>query len=585
MGSAQASRPTLLQRLGLRRLPAGHGVPEGRLLLLRVSIWLTLVGPTISLLALALPGPSGRDAVGAVATGVVGYAIAVVLLAAFERTPFWAFPAFSAVGTGVTTYVLVSTGESASATALFYVWIALAAGYFFPPLVAAAQFALIALGYGVVLALTDQPGPDVAQGVVLVATVVGAGALVAALRRRLLRLLRLERQEVERLREVDRLREELRQSQKLEALGRLAGGIAHDFNNILTGIMGYGELALLRLGEEDGARRDVEEMQRAAERAAGLTRQLLVFSRKQVLSPAVVDVVAVVRESESMLGRIIGEDVRLEVDAPDGALPVRADAAQLQQVVLNLAVNARDAMPDGGRLVIQTALAEPRSADDPELPGGGPCALLAVTDSGCGMDEETLGRAFDPFFTTKDDGTGLGLATVYGIVSQAGGRVSIASRPGRGTTVTALLPLVGAAPAPSGEEAAAAPGGGDATILLVDDEDVVRDVARRVLVASGYTVLEARFGAEAIVAAEEHDGPIDLLLTDVVMPHMSGRELAERLVADRPELVVVYMSGHADDAVLRHGVLAGGSPFVQKPFTAGRLLRDVADALRASSVA
>jgi two-component system, cell cycle sensor histidine kinase and response regulator CckA len=400
-------------------------------------------------------------------------------------------------------------------------------------------------------------------------------------------VLALARDVTERLRadeERARLEEELRQAQKMEAVGRLAGGIAHDFNNLLTAIGGYGELALARLPEDSPARSNVEEMRRAGERAAALTRQLLAFSRRQVLQPKVIDLNAVVSEVRALLERILGEDVDLRTRLAGDLGSTRADPGQIEQVIMNLAVNARDAMPRGGSLTIETSNVEV----DAELAARhlgaepGPYVLVSVADTGCGMDRETLERAFEPFFTTKPvgQGTGLGLATVYGIVQQTGGHIWAYSEPGRGSTFKLYLPRVWEEPAAAEETVPAPRVGGSETVLLVEDEEIVRSLVREMLEASGYCVLEAPHGAAAIALAEAHGDAIDVLLTDVVMPGVSGQELAAELGAIRPGLRVVFTSGYTEDAIANHGVLRPGTAFLEKPFTAAQLaqkLRSVLD--------
>ncbi|HEX8696051.1 MAG TPA: PAS domain S-box protein [Longimicrobium sp.] len=372
------------------------------------------------------------------------------------------------------------------------------------------------------------------------------------------------------------------QAQKFDAIGRLAGGVAHDFNNLLTAIRGNAELLLLDIPPDDARREDVEEIRHAAERAAGLTRQLLAFSRRQVLQPRVLDLNAVVLDMERMLRRLIGEDVELVTRLERSAAHVRADPGQLEQVLLNLAVNARDAMPSGGRLIVETRNArldeELKRTYPYVVPGS--YVLLAVTDTGHGMDRETQERVFEPFFTTKPRGTGLGLSTVYGIVKQSGGYIWVYSEPENGTTFRIYLPPV-EAPA---EEAASGPGAaaptrGAETVLLAEDEETVRRLARRVLQRSGYTVLEAADGEEALRVAGAHRGPIHLLVTDVVMPRLGGRDLAARLLAARPGLRVLYVSGYTEEAVQRHGVLDPGIGFLEKPFTAEALAERVRRAL------
>ncbi len=377
---------------------------------------------------------------------------------------------------------------------------------------------------------------------------------------------------------------QLRQAQKMEAVGRLAGGIAHDFNNILTAITGYAGLLLEDLAGDDARRADVDEIRRAAERAAALTRQLLAFSRQQVLAPRVLDLNELVTNLDKMLRRLIGEDMELvTVPAPDlGA--IRADPGQLEQVLVNLVVNARDAMPEGGRLTIETANVtldeEYARLHAPAVPGR--YVLLAVSDTGMGMDPETRSHIFEPFYTTKEKGkgTGLGLATVYGIVKQSGGFVWVYSEPGQGATFKIYLPRVDE-PAQPLEPLATATTSlrGTETVLLVEDEVTVRAVAREMLERQGYTVLEAT-GAEAAMAlAEAHRGPIHLLLTDVVMPGSSGRALADRLTALRPELRVLFMSGYTDEAVVRHGILERGVAYLQKPFAPEGLARRVREVI------
>ena len=377
---------------------------------------------------------------------------------------------------------------------------------------------------------------------------------------------------------------QLEQAQKMDAVGRLAGGVAHDFNNLLTVILGRTDILLHPLPPEDPMRRGIELIQRTAGRAADLTRQLLAFSRKQVLEPVVVDLGVVTTDMKDMLGRLIGEDIALLTSATPGLGQVKADRGQIEQVIMNLAVNARDAMPQGGRLILETANVD---LDDDYVrrhvgARPGPHVMLAVSDTGTGIPREIQGQIFEPFFTTKEQGkgTGLGLATVYGIVKQSGGYIEVDSEAGRGTTFRIYLPRLDAAPVTEDRSVRPTIGpGGTETILLVEDEEGVRELARDILRASGYTVLEARNGAEALLLCERHQGPLDMLLTDVVMPRMSGRELAERLAPLRPDLSVLYMSGYTDDAVIRHGVLRAGTAFLQKPFTPAALVQRVRETL------
>ena len=382
------------------------------------------------------------------------------------------------------------------------------------------------------------------------------------------------------------LEEQLRQSQKMEAVGQLAGGIAHDFNNLLTAILGSTQLLLHGTPPDDRRREDMEEIRNAGLRAAELTRQLLAFSRRQVLTPKVLEVNAVVANMNRMVRRLIGDDIELVTALDPAAGAVNADPGQLEQVLLNLAVNARDAMPTGGRLTIEsthvTLTAEYAERRHRVPPGDYVC--LAVTDTGTGMDEATQAHLFEPFFTTKDvgKGTGLGLATVYGIVKQSGGYIWVYSEVARGTTVKVYLPRV----AGVAESAAAAPlaepqelRGGSETVLLVEDADPVRALARKSLEACGYTVLDAADGPAALTLSTSHHGGIDVLVTDVVMPGMSGRELAERLAPARPHMKVLYTSGYTDDAMVRQGVLTAGVAFLQKPFVPETLARKVREVL------
>jgi two-component system cell cycle sensor histidine kinase/response regulator CckA len=381
------------------------------------------------------------------------------------------------------------------------------------------------------------------------------------------------------------LEEQLRQAQKMEAVGRLAGGIAHDFNNLLMVIQGYADLMTERLAEGDPLRRNAEQIQTASQRATSLTRQLLAFSRKQMLAPKVLSIQSVVTDMEKILRRLIGEDVQLEASSVADLGLVKADRSQIEQVILNLAVNARDAMPEGGRLTIETAnvdLDESFSRSSVML-SPGPYVMLAVTDNGCGMDVETQAHIFEPFFTTKEKGkgTGLGLATVYGIVKQSGGYVWVYSEPGRGTSFKVYLPRVWEEQTMPGRdlriEGQRLPQGTE-TVLLVEDEKGVRELAREYLEMTGYTVIEAENGHTALELAALHSGPIHLLMTDVVMPGISGRELSQRVKIIRPEIRVLFMSGYTDQAVVHHGILETDAVLLQKPFTVGALaakLRDI----------
>jgi PAS domain S-box-containing protein len=382
------------------------------------------------------------------------------------------------------------------------------------------------------------------------------------------------------------LEAQFRQAQRLEAVGRLAGGVAHDFNNILTAITGYTELLLSDLDPEDPKRGDLGEIRAAAQRAAALTRQLLAFSRKQVLQVKVLDLNAVIRTLDRMLRRLIGEDISLEIALCEGLGAVRADPAQVEQVIMNLAVNARDAMPGGGRLTIETANAVLDEAFARAHRGAVPgrYVMLAVSDTGVGMDEDTRSHVFDPFFTTKEPGkgTGLGLSTVYGIVKQSGGSVWAYSEPGEGATFKLYLPWVDEKPDDLNHAAIPPAAGGHETVLLVEDDASVREVLVQALEQKGYRVLRASDGQMALDLARAHPAQIHLLVTDLVMPGMTGRELGLALLAERPDLRVIYMSGYADEAVVRHGVLERGLHYLQKPFAIAEIARKVREVLDAT---
>ena len=382
-----------------------------------------------------------------------------------------------------------------------------------------------------------------------------------------------------------RLEDQLRQAQKMEAIGRLAGGVAHDFNNLLAAIMGHGELLLRRLEPNQPHHRHAEAIQKAAARGALLTRQLLAFSRKEVLAPRVLDLHLVVAEMEEMLRRLIGEHIELVIVLGERPVHVRADRGQLEQVIMNLAVNARDAMVEGGVLTVEVATVDRAGPAGGRPAREGPFVTIAVTDTGCGMDATTAARIFEPFFTTKEQGkgTGLGLSTVYGIVEQSGGSIEVDSAPGRGTTFTVYLPrLEERAIAPGAEAAVAASLRGSETVLLVEDEPGVRAVAREALEGDGYRVLEAQNGVEALAVASAHTGRLDLLITDMVMPQMGGRELAQRLRARRPAVRVLFVSGHTDDVIVRRGVSEATSAFLQKPFSMSAFARKVRETLDAA---
>ncbi len=380
--------------------------------------------------------------------------------------------------------------------------------------------------------------------------------------------------------EAERLKLEtqLRQSQKLESIGRLAGGVAHDFNNLLTVILGCADSLLCRDGLDPQESTDLHDISEAAQRAASLTRQLLAFSRQQVMQPRIVGVKDVVTQATRMLRRVLGEDIELSLRVADATETVFADPGQLEQVLVNLAVNARDAMPTGGDLNIEISrveLTEAFVAAHPETAVGS-YVRIAVTDTGPGMDEATRSRIFEPFFSTKSNiGTGLGLATVYGIIRQSGGYVWVRSEPGKGTCFNIYLPPCSVAPAEVSRVGTRETPRGAETILLVEDEDAVRNVIRKVLSKAGYAVLVAANGEQALKCVQDHPNPIHLLLTDVIMPKMTGRDLAERLVRLRPDTRVLYMSGYTPDSIVNQGALEAGIQFIQKPLLPAQLLAKV----------
>ncbi len=387
------------------------------------------------------------------------------------------------------------------------------------------------------------------------------------------------------------LEQQLRQSQKMEAVGRLAGGISHDFNNLLTVMIGYCQMVEKKIPEDNPLHKDVQEIKKSAIRAASLTKQLLAFSRKQILQPEKMNLNNIVAEMDVMLRRVIGEDIELlSVTCPELGL-VMADPGQIEQVIMNLVVNARDAMPDGGKLTLETAnvhLSENFVRLNPGAKAGH-YAMIAITDTGCGMDANTLSKLFEPFFTTKapGKGTGLGLSTVYGIIKQSDGYISVYSEVGTGTTFKVYLPLV------SGSVVDQKTGSGTGkvplykpteTILLAEDEEAVRNLAQRILSEQGYKVLAASDALQALQILQEHKGKIDLLITDMIMPGMTGLGLVQRVQANYPQIKVMYISGYTDTAILHQGLLEPSTAFLQKPFTPHTLLKKIREVLTGANI-
>jgi two-component system, cell cycle sensor histidine kinase and response regulator CckA len=380
-----------------------------------------------------------------------------------------------------------------------------------------------------------------------------------------------------------RLQEQVRRLQQLEAIGRLAGGIAHDFNNLMNIVLGHAQLLSAESGLTERGKNGLSQIQRAGERAASLTHQLLAFSRKQVLQPRVLNLNEIVADVQKMLSRVLGEDIELVTRLHPSLAPVKADPVQMEQVLMNLAVNARDAMPHGGTLLMETNNVQLDQVHTRRHPGSpaGPCVRLTVTDTGHGMEPETLGHVFEPFFTTKElgKGTGMGLATVYGIVIQSGGNIQVSSTLGKGTTFQVYLPAEAALAEARVEEPVEEIARGTETILVVEDEPHLREITRIFLEDYGYRVLEAIDGNDALRIAKTEADPIHLTLTDVIMPGMSGRKLAEQMVSARPGMKVLYMTGYTDDMVVQHKVLEPGVALLQKPFDKVQLARTVRSVL------
>ncbi len=386
--------------------------------------------------------------------------------------------------------------------------------------------------------------------------------------------------------EHKKLKAQLHMAQKMEAIGKLAGGVAHDFNNILTVIMGNASLALMEVGKDDTPWQEIEEIRKAGERAASLTRQLLAFSRKQIVQPEILDINELLTDIEMMLGRLIGEDVELLTIPAPALWRIEIDPGQIEQIIINLAINARDAMLQGGKLTIETDNADLNEnyfrEHGIEGKKSGHYVVLAVSDTGSGMDKETQEHIFEPFFTTKEvgKGTGLGLSTIYGIVKQNNGFIWVYSEPGQGTTFKVYLPEVKKdANLEKKEQTPVDDPGGSETVLIVEDNDLLRNFAQKALQSYGYRILVAENGEDALMVCKKHDGQIDLMITDVVMPKMGGREAAKRLQPLYPQMKVIYMSGYTDDAIVHHGVLEPGLNFLEKPFTPEGLARKVREAL------
>ncbi len=523
------------------------------------------LGGLLALVSLLLGSDAERDDGVVLMVGLAALATSAALFACFDRVPGWVFHVVSMSGSVMIAIAIRHGGDASAVYVLFYAWVTFYAAYFFARRAALAHAGFAAVTFSTAAALRPN-WLSPAYGVILFVVLASSIGLIFLLKWR------------EELLGNDLLESQTRleHAQRLEALGRLAGGVAHDFNNILTGIGGYAALLVGSLSPGDPRRADAEEIVRASDRAAELTRQMLAFSRRQVMEKVVIDLDVVVEELRPMLSRLLGGEVQVVASGSTEATLASVNRSQLEQVVVNLVVNARDAMPDGGTIAISTRGVTVGPADLVAGAVPGRYAELAVTDEGIGIAPELLGSIFEPFFTTKDigEGTGLGLAMVHGIVTQGGGHVAVESEPGGGSTFRIRLPAVAATVGSDGEEAATLDAEIRATVLLVDDEAVVRSLVRRLLEREGCTVLEAEDGRGALALEREHPGRIDLLLSDVSMPQMNGFELAEEIRRLSPDTAVLFMSGYADLEPVRPG-----ERVVVKPFAAAELLRAIREEL------
>ncbi len=525
-----------------------------------------------------------------VVLGLIGTVLGLGLLPARMWESGWIAGILAVGDTAATTAIIYLSGNASSDLYLTFFLILLIAA-FAPTLQQMIAFTLLlCIAYGLVLSLEVQQADFLTASHLLGIPVLLVLAIFYGVLAETVRQLRLEKTVLlDHLQERKKLEEQLRMAQKMEAVGRLAGGIAHDFNNVLTVVMGYSERLLRRLDPDDPSRSDIQEIQMVGQRATSLTQQLLAFSRRQVLAPEVVNLNDLVANMSEMLRPMIGEDIQMATVLRQDLGYVEVDPGKIEQVIMNLVINSRDAMPHGGKLIIETANMDL----DEAYPKGrvtiqpGPYVMFAVSDTGHGMDPEVQEHIFEPFYTTKEagKGTGLGLSTVYGIVKQSNGFVFAYSEPGQGATFKIYLPRVAKSLKRLDEEVLEAvqdlPFGYE-TVLLVEDETKVRDLVGDTLRQHGYTVIEASQGLEAVAIGNNFEGPIHLLVTDVVMPKMSGRDVADRLADKRPDLKVLYMSGYTEDAIVHHGVLDPGIHLIQKPFTSDALMRKVREVLDAS---